>query len=217
MQTKPVLADPSGLGLLGLAVVTLVASSQKLGITSGASGVMGWAIFLGGLAQLIAGIIDFKKNNVFGGTAFIAYGLFWMAVQFSSAVTLGIFGEGAATVYDSTQNGMGFLGYLIFTAFMTIGALRTTRVLFFIFFFIDLLFVGLFFSSFGIAEHPMHMLAAVSELIIALLSFYGAGANVLNHQFGYTFLPLGKAFWQTKSAAAQAEQALDKATETSAS
>jgi len=198
VQAKQVLADPSGLGLLGLAVVTLVASSQKLGWTSGASGVMGWAVFLGGLAQLIAGIIDFKKNNVFGGTAFIAYGLFWMAMQFSSAVTLGIFGEGAAEAYDPVQNGMGFLGYLIFTAFMTIGALRTNKVLFLIFFFIDLLFVGLFFSSLGIAEHAMHMLAAVSELVIALLSFYGAGANVLNHQFGEVFLPLGKAFWQKR-------------------
>ncbi|MGI6154154.1 MAG: acetate uptake transporter [Christensenellaceae bacterium] len=194
LQVKPVLADPSGLGLLGLAVVTLVASSQKLGLTSGASGVMGWAIFLGGLAQLIAGIIDFKKNNVFGGTAFIAYGLFWMAVQFSSAVTLGIFGEAAQGAYDPTQNGVGFLGYLIFTVFMTIGALRTNKVLFFIFFFIDLLFLGLSLSSFGIAAEPMHMLAAVSELIIALLSFYGAGANVLNHQAGGTVLPLGKAF-----------------------
>lgn len=199
VKVGPVLADPSALGLLGLAVVTLVASSQKLGLTSGLSGVMGWAIFLGGLAQLIAGIIDFKKNNVFGGTAFIAYGLFWMAVQFSSAITLGFFGENAAGAYDSTQNGVGFLAYLVFTVFMTIGALRTTKVLFFIFFFIDLLFIGLFLSSFGIAHDGMHMLAAVSELLIAIFSFYGAGANVLNHHFGETFLPLGKPFWKKKA------------------
>ena len=43
---------------------------------------MGWAIFLGGCAQLIAGLIDLRKNNAFGGTAFIAYGLFWLAMAF---------------------------------------------------------------------------------------------------------------------------------------
>ena len=55
VQAKQVLADPSGLGLLGLAVVTLVASSQKLGWTSGASGVMGWAVFLGGAGTAYRG------------------------------------------------------------------------------------------------------------------------------------------------------------------
>lgn len=199
IQVKTVIADPSALGLLGLALVTLVASSQKLGWTTGAPGVMSWAICLGGIAQLIAGIIDFKKNNVFGGTAFVAYGLFWLAMEFSAAVSLGMFGESVAGAYDPTQNGMAFLGYLIFTIFMTIGATRTNKVLFLIFFFIDLLFIGLFLSSFGIAKEGMHMLAGVSELIIAILSFYGAGANVLNHHFGSTFLPLGKAFSQKKA------------------
>ena len=60
----------AALGLFGLAIVTLVACSQKLGITDGTAAVMGWAIFLGGCAQLIAGLIDLRKNNAFGGTAF---------------------------------------------------------------------------------------------------------------------------------------------------
>lgn len=83
-------ADPSALGLFGLAIVTLVACSQKLGITDGTAAVMGWAIFLGGCAQLIAGLIDLRKNNAFGGTAFIAYGLFWLAMAFGWATTNGM-------------------------------------------------------------------------------------------------------------------------------
>lgn len=87
-----------------------------------------------------------------------------------------------------------YLGYLIFTLFMTIGAAETNKVLFAIFVMIDFLFIGLALSSFGIMEHGMHLLAANSELIIALLSLYGAGANVLNKHFGFNFLPIGKPF-----------------------
>ncbi|MEQ3361387.1 acetate uptake transporter [Raoultibacter massiliensis] len=194
-QSVDRLADPSALGLFGLAVITLVACTQKFGITDGVTGVMSWAIFLGGCMQLIAGVFDFKKNNVFGGTAFIAYGFFWCAMAFSWAVASGIFGEQAAAAFDPKQTGVAFLAYLILTAFMTIGALRTTKVLFLIFLAIDFLFIGLALSSFGIAAEATHMLAAVSELVISLLSFYGAGANVLNRHFGEEFLPLGKAFW----------------------
>ena len=136
-------ADPSALGLFGLAIVTLVACSQKLGITDGTAAVMGWAIFLGGCAQLIAGLIDLRKNNAFGGTAFIAYGLFWLAMAFGWATTNGMFGSYAAETFDPRQTGAAFVAYLILTAFMTIGALRTTKVLFFIFLAIDFLFVGL--------------------------------------------------------------------------
>ena len=59
-KVKVVTADPSALGLFGLAIITIVASSQKLGITSGVSLVLPWAIFLGASAQLMASINDFN-------------------------------------------------------------------------------------------------------------------------------------------------------------
>ncbi len=184
--------DPSALGLFGLAMVTLVASSQKLGITEGTSFVIPWAIFLGGFAQLFACINDSKRQNVFGTTAFGGFALFWFGVASSWMIKAGVFGEAMAAAVDSRQLGVAFLGYLIFSVFMTIGAAETHKVLFTIFIFIDLLFVGLTLSSFGIMEHQTHMLAAYSELIIALLSFYGSAAAVLNPHFGKTFLPTGK-------------------------
>lgn len=194
MTVKPTLADPSALGLFGLAIITLVASSQKFGLTEGTAGILAWAIFLGGCMQLIAGVIDFKKDNVFGGTAFIGYGFFWLAMAFSWLVSLGVFGEQAQTGFDATQTGVAFVAYLLFTLFMTVGALKTTKVLFFIFLSIDFLFIGLALSSFGIAYETTHVIAAVSELVISLLSFYGAGANVLNKHYGRQVLPLGKPF-----------------------
>ncbi len=184
--------DPSALGLFGLAMVTLVASSQKLGLTTGLTYVLPWAIFLGALAQLVAGLLDFKKENAFGGTAFCAYGFFWLAVAMSWMTNLGMFGEIAKSHVDPHQLGVAFFGYLIFTIFMTMGSTVTNKVLFAIFFMINLLFIGLGFSTLGIMEEPMHNLAAISEVIISVLSFYLSAANILNMQFGREYLWVGK-------------------------
>ena len=187
-------ADPSALGLFGLAMVTLVASSQKLGLTEGTALILPWAFFLGGIAQLIASFLDSKHNNVFGTTAFGAFGLFWFGVGTTWLIQMGAFGESLLANADSKQLGVAFVGYLIFSLFMTVGAMETHKVLFFIFVLIDFLFIGLSLSSFDIMYEFSHMLAAISELLIALLSFYGSAAAVLNTHFGQVVLPVGKPF-----------------------
>lgn len=192
-KIKVVNADPSALGLFGLAMVTLVASSQKLGFTSGTSLVIPWAIFLGAFAQLFACINDSKRGNLFGTTAFGGYALFWFGVGFTWLIQNGVFGEEIVKSADIHQLGVAFLGYLIFTAIMTIAATKTNKVLLIIFILIDFLFIGLTFSTLGVLEHSMHLLSAYSELLIAIVSFYGFAANILNGHFGYEFLPLGKA------------------------
>lgn len=193
-KVKVVTADPSALGLFGLAMITLVASTQKLGITSGVSLVLPWAIFLGATAQLFASINDFKHNNTFGATAFGGYAFFWYAVGFTWLIQNGVFGPELAAAVDPKQLGFAYLGYLIFTLFMTIGAMETHKVLFIIFVLIDFLFLGLTLTTFGVMEHATHQLAAYSELSIAIASFYGSAAAVLNTHFGREFLPVGKPF-----------------------
>ncbi len=185
-------ADPSALGLFGLAMVTLVASSQKLGITQGVSFIVPWAIFLGAFAQLFACIEDSKRHNTFGTTAFGGYAMFWFAVATSWLVQLGVFGEKLASTVDPKQLGFAFVGYLIFSIYMTIGATETHKVLFIIFVLIDFLFLGLSLTSFGIMPEFSHMLAAYSELFISMFSFYGSAAAVLNPHFERVFLPVGK-------------------------
>lgn len=193
-KIKITTADPSSLGLFGLAIITLVASSQKLGLTSGVSLVIPWAIFLGATAQLFACINDFKHNNTFGATAFGAYAFFWYAIGLTWLIQNGIFGDKLAATADPKQLGFAYLGYLIFTLFMTIGAMETHKVLFIIFVLIDFLFIGLTLSSFGIMEHTAHQLAAYAELLIAIISFYGSAAAVLNTHFSKVVLPVGKPF-----------------------
>ncbi|HCC06866.1 MAG TPA: hypothetical protein DEP72_01690 [Clostridiales bacterium] len=193
-DVKVVNADPSALGLFGLAMVTLVASSQKLGITDGTAFILPWAIFLGGFAQLFACINDSKRQNVFGTVAFGGYAFFWFGVAASWLIQAGVFGQELASKVDPKQLGVAFVGYLIFSIFMTIGAMETNKVLFVILFFIDLLFIGLAATSFNIMPEVAHKLAAYSEMIIAVLSFYASAAAVLNAHFGKIFLPTGKAF-----------------------
>lgn len=188
---KVVTADPSAIGLFGLAIVTLIASSQKLEITSGLSYAIPWAIFLGAFAQLFAAIQDAKHNNTFGMTAFAAYAFFWFGMGASWLIKLGVFGTVLAAGVDPKQLGFVFMGYLIFTLFMTIGAVEANRVLLIIFILIDFLFLGLTFDAFGIVPEFFHKLAACSELAIGIVSLYGCGASVLNAHFGRTFLPVG--------------------------
>jgi Predicted membrane protein len=110
----PVLANPSAIGLFGLAMVTLVASTQKLGITDGTSLVIPWAIFLGAAAQLYASIVDARLNNTFGATAFGGYSFFWFAVAFTWMTQNGVFGNTMAKTADIRELGFAFVGYLIF-------------------------------------------------------------------------------------------------------
>ncbi|MCT4606550.1 MAG: acetate uptake transporter [Marinisporobacter sp.] len=187
-------ADPSALGLFGLAIVTLVASSQKLGMTKGVSLIIPWAIFLGAFAQLFACINDSKRNNTFGTTAFGGYAFFWFGVAMTWMIKLGVFGEKMAANMDIKQLGFAFIGYLIFSIFMTIGSMETNKVLFIIFSLIDLLFVGLSLSTFGVMKEFAHELAAYSEILISMFAFYGFAACVLNAHFGREFLPVGKPF-----------------------
>jgi succinate-acetate transporter protein len=190
-KVKVVVADPSGLGLFGLAMVTLVASTQKLGWTTGLSFVVPWAIFLGAYAQLMAASLDFKHNNIFGATVFGAYGLFWFSVASCWLIKMGVFGQALMADADVHQLGVAFIGYLIFSLAMTVGSFETNKVLLLDFIFIDLLFVFLAADSFG-APHWVHTLAGWSELMISLISFYGCAAVVLNQHFGKVFLPMGK-------------------------
>ena len=194
-QIKIMVADPTTLGLFGLAIVTLVASSQKLGITDGLGFVLPWVFFLGGAAQLIAAMFDFKHNNLFGSTAFGAYGLFWLGMGMSWLIKLGCCGETLAASTDVKQLGFIFTGYFILTVLFLISTLKMSKVMFFLLFFIAVLFFGLALDAFG-CGHLWHTVAAYSELVISLLAFYALAAKYLNSFFGKEILCTGKPFMQ---------------------
>lgn len=193
-KVKVTVANPTALGLFGLAMVTLVASSQKLGLTTGLSFVIVYALFLGATAQLIACIFDFLHDNIWGGTVFGAYAFFWYAVATAWMMKMGVFGPELAAACDVKQLGFAFLGYLIFSVLMTLGAMEVSKLIFITMVVIDILLAALSLNAFGVAPHETHMIGAYAELVTAMLSFYGCGAVVLNTFFGKVFLPVGKPF-----------------------
>mgnify|MGYP000526730434 CR=1 FL=1 len=79
---KIAVADPTPLGLFGLAVVTMVASAQKLGIVEGVSWVLPWALFCGSFAQLLAGYFDYCHRNNFWRNNFQCFRLFLVCSRY---------------------------------------------------------------------------------------------------------------------------------------
>ena len=192
-KVKVEVADPTTLGLFGLAIVTFVASSQKLGLTDGLGMVLPWAIFLGGFAQIIAAIFDFKHNNIFGATAFSAYGLFWLGMGMSWLIKLGCFGQTLMTGSDAAQLGFVFAGYAILSVVLTISTIKMSKAMFVLMALIVVLFAGLALDAFG-CGHIWHSVAAYAEMAIALVTFYVLSAKYLSGFFGKQMLPVGRPF-----------------------
>jgi uncharacterized protein len=186
-------AEPAGLGLIGLAVAALVLASADLRFASGVekSLMIPWILMFGASAQLIAGVMEFKRNNVFGATVFSVYAM----TMFSIALTLFINNSTIVNKGDITYYAYGLIGILLFSLIATIASLMTNKVLFGILIAVDLA-VALLIPHYlyEISSQP----AGVFLLITSLLSFYGAAAIILNTMAGKSILPLGKAIWSPK-------------------
>lgn len=117
-------ANPAPLGLLGFGMTTVLLNLHNAGLFPLSAMIMGMGVFVGGVAQIIAGIMEYKKNNTFGMTAFCSYGVFWLSlVAVWTFPTLGI--ADAASGFS-----MGFYLVLwgLFTTGMFFGTLKMTRV-----------------------------------------------------------------------------------------
>ncbi|MEA1987090.1 MAG: acetate uptake transporter, partial [Candidatus Marinimicrobia bacterium] len=134
MESK--LANPAPLGLMGFGMTTVLLNIHNAGFFPLGSMILSMGIFYGGTAQVIAGILEFKKGNTFGMTAFTSYGLFWI-----SLVGLLVFPK--LGIADSTS--AGFMGWYLFmwglfTFFMWIGTFGNNRAIQFVFFSLTILF-----------------------------------------------------------------------------
>lgn len=192
-ETKIMLSDPTALGVFGLAMVTFVASTQKMGWTTGSTYLIPWALFLGSAAQIWASTVDFKKNNYFGSIVLGVYGLFWAAVAMHWAISQGWFGQ-VDPKADVRQLAYACFGYFFFSMFIMVASFEANKVFAIILVLINVLLPSLGFSILGINHELFSPLAAWSELLISLFGFYAAGALFLNSYFGRVILPMGAPF-----------------------
>lgn len=181
------IADPAPLGLAAFALTTFVLSVFNAGLLSDdlEPVVLPLALFYGGLAQLLAGMWEFRKANTFGALAFTSYGAFWLSfaayVQF---VTEGL-GPDAATA-----TGLYLLAWGIFTAYMTVAAMRVTVAVLSV-------FVALTATFFLLAIGDLSGVSAIATiggwvgLLTAVLAWYASFAGVANFTWKRTLLPVG--------------------------
>lgn len=179
------IANPSPLGLLGFGMTTVLLNLHNAHIIELSVVIASMGIALGGLAQIIAGIMEFKKGNTFGATAFTAFGLFWW-----SLVIIWANPAGFMAAADAMSVGFYLLLWGIFTTFMFVGTLKHNRATQVVFFSLAILFFMLAIGEFtGITA--VTITAGFVGLVCGLSAVYNSLAQIVNGEFGRTVLPLG--------------------------
>jgi len=178
------LANPAPLGLMGFGMTTILLNLHNLGLFKLSSMILGMGICYGGLAQIIAGIMEFRKGNTFGTTAFTSYGLFWLSFIF-----LVVYPRNAP---EFTPDSASVAAYLflwgLFTMIMFFGTLKTNKGLQTVFFTLTVLFFLLTASSFIPTLLPI---AAIDGIFCGFSAFYLSLAEVLNEGREKAILPIG--------------------------
>ncbi|MGB9887180.1 MAG: acetate uptake transporter [Moorellales bacterium] len=181
-------ADPGPLGLGAFALTTFVlsASNAKLLPAEAAPAFLGAALFYGGVAQLLAGMWEFRKNNTFGATAFSSYGAFWLALASMVIMeSMGIIKFGDAR---SAAVGTFLIGWTVFTFYMFIGSLRTNTAVMLVFLTLLITYLLLDLAEFGVLTSVP---GGYTGLLCAFLAWYASAAGVINSVAGREVLPIG--------------------------
>lgn len=185
--TQSSIANPAPLGLLGFGMTTCLLNLHNAGFLPLSIVIVAMGFALGGAAQIIAGIMEFKKNNTFGATAFTAYGFFWWSLIL---IWINPF-KGSELIKASDSKSVGcYLGlWGIFTLFMFIGTLKHNRTSQIVFITLAALFFLLAAGDFtGIDQ--IRTVAGYVGIFCGLSAIYNAVAQVVNQEFGKTILPL---------------------------
>ncbi len=176
---NPAIVNPAPLGLCAFALTTFVLSAANAKLFSGATIVIGLAAFYGGLAQLLAGMWEFKVGNTFGATAFTSYGAFWLAVAATLQFNL---------IPNHAAFGVFLLGWTIFTALMFVASLRLNMALMTVFGLLTVTFLMLTLGEFGL---PTAQLGGWLGLATAFAAWYTALAGLLVSVNSTLTLPIG--------------------------
>jgi len=190
-------ANPASLGLLGFGMTTVLLNFvHNLQLGPADAMILGMGIAYGGLAQIIAGVLEFKKGNTFGTVAFTSYGLFWESFVLLNLMPK-IFGVSGPS---NEALAAYFFMWGLFTFVMFFGTLKTNRVLQIVFATLALLFFLLAIKSALLAYTSMtakdlEMFTRVigfEGIITGFSAFYLGLAEVLNESHGKTVLPIGQ-------------------------
>ena len=193
-EKEGILANPAPLGLMGFGMTTVLLNIHNTmpEVFALGSMILAMGIFYGGLAQIIAGILEFRKGNTFGVTAFTSYGLFWLTFVFLIVLPNIIPGTSAA-LDNPTFMGWYLFMWGIFTMMMFIGTLKKNFALSFIFLTLFILFYLLALKDWGFIPANISWFIGVEGIICGFSAIYLAMAEVINENLGKSVLPVGRA------------------------
>lgn len=186
VQIKDVTANPAPIGLLAFGLTTVLLNLHNAGLFSLNTMILAMGIFYGGIAQIIAGVLEWKKNNTFGATAFVSYGSFWLTLV--ALLVLPAMGWGTAP--ETAAMVAYLLLWGLFTGVMFIATRRINRALQFIFGSLTILYALLAIGD-GTGITVITRIAGYEGIICGFSAVYTGLALVLNETYRRTVLPLG--------------------------
>ncbi len=184
-EIKDTTANPAPLGLMAFGMTTVLLNLHNAGFFALGTMILSMGIFYGGIAQIIAGAMEWKKNNTFGTLAFTSYGLFWISLV--GLLVMPRLGLGEAASDSAMVAYLSMWG--LFTGVMFIATLKLNRALQFIFGSLTLLFILLALGH-ATGNSTITQIAGYEGIICGLSSIYTALAVLLNEVYGRVVAPI---------------------------
>ncbi|MCQ1534250.1 hypothetical protein FTO70_00765 [Methanosarcina sp. KYL-1] len=180
-------ANPAPLGLMGFGMTTVLLNIHNAGYYNLGAMILSMGFFYGGLAQVIAGIEEWRKGNTFGATAFTSYGLFWLTLV--GIVILPKFEWAAGLAPAKTAFAAYLFMWGLFTLFMFIGTLKANRALQVVFLTLTILFFLLAAGNY-LGSASILRIAGFEGIFCGFTAIYAAIGQVLNEMYGKKMFPL---------------------------
>jgi succinate-acetate transporter protein len=192
-MNQPKLANPAPLGLLGFGITTVLLNLHNAGAYQLDTMILAMGLAYGGLAQIIAGLMEYQRGNTFGTVVFTSYGLFWWSLIMLTLLPKATFFSGLESP-STTSLGAYFLLWAIFTLAMAYGTLKASRTLQLVFVTTVILFFMLSITNFTgnpqlYENFTLNNLTGIEGVICGASAIYLAIADVLNEVHQKIILP----------------------------
>jgi len=184
------MANPAPLGLLGFGLTTVLLNLHNAGLFELDTMILAMGLAYGGLAQVIVGVMEFKKGNTFGTVAFASYGLFWWSLVGLIVLPKVSFFSPALLASSNASMAAYFCIWGIFTFAMFFGTLKANRAVQFVFMSLTILFLLL--TTRELLGNPawFNTIVGVEGVICGASAIYLAIAEILNETYNRTVLPI---------------------------
>jgi hypothetical protein len=179
-------ANPAPLGLLAFGMTTVLLNLHNAGFFAMGSVIFAMGIFFGGIAQIIAGIMEWKKNNTFGTTAFISYGFFWISLV--GLIVMPVIGLSAPLQKESLVSFLTIWG--LFSLVMFIITFRLSKALQVVFGLLTVLFLLLIAGN-ATGNTSILQIAGIVGIACGLSAMYTGLGQVMNEVYKEKMINLG--------------------------